>query len=134
MDRNNNEEVRDFYFFLSNIVGIFAYWLLAIIQTICPFLIKRKSINGEIVLITGAGSGIGQLMAIEFAKLGAIIVAWDINDAGLQKTKRLVEENGSKCFIYNVDVSDKNKIYEAAEKVKQEVGTVYMLINNAGKC
>ena len=71
-------------------------------------------------------------MSVEFAKLGAKIVAWDINDDGLKRTKQLVEEAGSKCFTYNVDISDRLKIYEAAQKVKQEVGIVYMLINNAG--
>lgn len=44
----------------------------------------------------------------------------------------LVEKNGSKCYTYNVDVSSRHNIYNAAEKVKNEVGTVYMLINNAG--
>lgn len=43
---------------------------------------KRKDITGEIVLITGAGSGMGRLMAVEFAKRNAVVVLWDINEPG----------------------------------------------------
>ena len=39
----------------------------------------RKSIAGEVVLITGAGHGIGRELALEISKLGAITVLWDIN-------------------------------------------------------
>jgi len=119
-------------FYLINFLNVFAHWFLAIVYTIFPFFKRPKNVKNEIILITGAGSGIGQLMAIEFAKLGAIIVAWDINDQGLNSTKKLVEKNGSKCTTYNVDVTDRHRVYEVAKQIKQEVGTVYILINNAG--
>lgn len=41
--------------------------------------VKRKSVNGEIVLITGAGHGIGRNTAKEFAELQSVLVLWDIN-------------------------------------------------------
>lgn len=40
---------------------------------------KKKSVSGDIVLITGSGRGIGRLVALEFAKLQSIVVLWDIN-------------------------------------------------------
>ncbi|KAI9515670.1 hypothetical protein NQZ68_023320 [Dissostichus eleginoides] len=43
---------------------------------------KRKNIEGEVVLISGAGSGIGRLMAQEFAALNTVLVLWDINQEG----------------------------------------------------
>ena len=76
MDPNNNEETRNFAFFAKNILGIFAHWIVAIVQTILPFAFKRKSVKDEIVLITGAGSGIGQLMSVEFAKLGNLLTVF----------------------------------------------------------
>lgn len=44
----------------------------------------------------------------------------------------MIKNNGGSAFAYTVDLSKKEKIYEAAEKVKQDVGTVKILINNAG--
>ena len=55
------------------------------------FLIKSslcKSIKGDIVLITGGGSGIGRLMSLKLADLGAIIVTWDVNAKGNEETVR----------------------------------------------
>ena len=47
-----------------------------------------KNIEGDIALITGGGSGIGRLMAIKLANLGAIIVTWDVNTKGNEETVR----------------------------------------------
>ena len=126
MDENS------FSFYFLNFIYLFVNWFIAILQTFFPFLKIKKNVKDEVILITGAGSGIGQLLSVEFAKLGAIIVAWDINDIGLNKTKKLVEQANSKCFTYNVDISNREKVYETAAKVKKEAGSVFMLINNAG--
>ena len=47
-----------------------------------------KSVKGDIVLITGGGSGIGRLMSLKLADLGAIIVTWDVNTKGNEETVR----------------------------------------------
>lgn len=65
----------------------------------------RKSVFGEIVLITGSGSGIGRQLARNFARLGAVLVLWDINETSNTETSVILqEEYHAKCFTYTVDV------------------------------
>lgn len=80
---------------------------------------KKKNISGEVVLITGAGSGIGRLMAQEFAALGTVIVLWDINQEGMKETARLAKESGAKrTHYYLCDCSDRNEVYRVADQVR----------------
>ncbi|XP_078119746.1 epidermal retinol dehydrogenase 2-like isoform X1 [Sander vitreus] len=94
---------------------------------------KKKNIAGEVVLLTGAGSGIGRLMAQEFAARGTVLVLWDINQDGMKETARLAKQSGaSRVHYYLCDCSDKNEVYRVADQVKREVGDVSILVNNAG--
>lgn len=92
-----------------------------------------KNVAGEIVLITGAASGLGRLLALKFARLGSVLVLWDINTEGNEETCRMAREAGAKrVFAYTCDCSRKEDIYRVADQVKKEVGDVSILINNAG--
>ncbi|ELK33020.1 Estradiol 17-beta-dehydrogenase 11 [Myotis davidii] len=93
---------------------------------------KRKSVTGEIVLITGAGHGIGRLTAYEFAKLKSKLVLWDINKHGLEETAAECRKLGAQAHAFVVDCSNREDIYSSAKKVKTEVGDVSILVNNAG--
>ncbi|XP_022108132.1 17-beta-hydroxysteroid dehydrogenase 13-like [Acanthaster planci] len=93
---------------------------------------SRKSVAGRSVLITGAGHGLGRLMALSFARERAVLVLWDINQANNEKTARDVRKLGAQAFSYTVDCSSSKAIKNTAERVLEEVGGIYMLINNAG--
>ncbi|XP_032256650.1 estradiol 17-beta-dehydrogenase 11 [Halichoerus grypus] len=93
---------------------------------------KRKSVTGEIVLITGAGHGIGRLTAYEFAKLNSKLVLWDINKRGIEDTAAECRRLGAKAYAFVVDCSNRENIYSSAKKVKEEIGDVSILVNNAG--
>ncbi|PIO61324.1 hypothetical protein TELCIR_17154 [Teladorsagia circumcincta] len=57
--------------------------IIACVKALLPMgILPRKSVKGQVVLITGSGSGLGRGMAVEFAKLGAKLVLWDINEEG----------------------------------------------------
>ncbi|NXS20208.1 RDHE2 dehydrogenase, partial [Mystacornis crossleyi] len=111
---------------------LFVYYLL---ESLVFFVVPRrkKNVSGETVLITGAGSGIGRLLAVKFASLGATLVLWDINQEGLNYTVRLAKENGAgRVHSYICDCSKRQDVYRVADQVKKEVGDVSILINNAG--
>ncbi|XP_036597489.1 epidermal retinol dehydrogenase 2-like [Trichosurus vulpecula] len=112
--------------------GKFTY---SILDALLSFIVPRpkKNVAGEIVLITGSGSGIGRLLALRFAHLGAILVLWDINPEGNQETCELAKKAGaSGVYTYTCNCSEKQDIYRVADQVKKEVGDVTILINNAG--
>lgn len=86
--------------------------------------IKKKNISGEVVLITGAGSGIGRLMAQEFAALDTVLVLWDINQDGMKETARLAKQGGAKkVYCYLCDCSDKNEVYKVADQARKAPST-----------
>ncbi|KAM4051107.1 17-beta-hydroxysteroid dehydrogenase 13-like [Anomaloglossus baeobatrachus] len=110
-------------------IAIYSY-MEALVKLFIPA--KRKSVTGDIVLITGSGHGIGRLTALEFAKLQTILILWDINKDGIEETAEQCRKLGAKAFTYVVDCSKKDEIYSAADKVKTTIGDVDILINNAG--
>ncbi|NXA98469.1 RDHE2 dehydrogenase, partial [Melanocharis versteri] len=106
---------------------------LLIENIFCIFPLRKKSFAGEIVLITGSANGIGRQVALKLAPLGVTLILWDIDDEGNKETSRLVQENGaSRVFVYHCDCSNREDVYEQADKVRKEVGDVTILINNAG--
>lgn len=97
--------------------GKFLYYFLeSVVFKIIPK--RKKNVAGEIVLITGAGSGLGRLLAMHFASHGAILVLWDINQEGNMETCRLVKEKGDvKVFAYKCDCSNRKEVYRVANQV-----------------
>ncbi|CAH1773636.1 unnamed protein product [Owenia fusiformis] len=93
---------------------------------------KRKDITNEIALVTGGGHGIGREMALELATNGAKVILWDINTEGVKETAAEINQNGGFARAYKCDVSNVDEVNQTAAKVKQEVGDVTMLLNNAG--
>jgi len=95
---------------------------------------REKDVKGKVVLITGGASGIGLGMARAFAALGSKVVVWDINPKGLEEVEKELKgkKQAQSVHTYICDVSERENIYKVAEQVKQEVGKVDILINNAG--
>lgn len=89
-----------------------------------------KNLQDKVVLITGGGSGIGKIMSRLMLERKAKVAIWDISQENIDVT--LSELSNPNIFGYKVDVSNIEQIKETAKKVKQEIGVVDVLINNAG--
>ncbi|XP_054720296.1 short-chain dehydrogenase/reductase family 16C member 6-like isoform X2 [Uloborus diversus] len=116
----------------ANIFLLIYYWIESMVLALVPKRLRFKDISNDIALITGGGSGIGRLLAVRFAKHGAKIVVWDLNLSAAEETAKIVRSNGGEAYAYCCDVSKPEKVYEAAGKVKKEVGKITILVNNAG--
>ena len=89
-------------------------------------------LSGSTVLITGAASGIGRGLAHEAATRGAQVVLWDISADGLDRVAAELEANGVVPMTAVVDVGESAAVTAAADQVLAQVGSVDVLINNAG--
>ncbi len=88
--------------------------------------------SGRLVVITGAGSGIGRATALAYAERGATVVAADIDRAAAERTAVLGHLLKSQIFPYQVDVGDSTAMEAFAQWVATTVGTPDIVINNAG--
>lgn len=94
--------------------------------------VKPKSVKGEVVLITGAARGIGRELATRFGKLGAKVACVDIDELGSCETAQIIKDGGGVAISYKCDVSKKDQIKALHSKVKENLGPVDIVINNAG--
>lgn len=84
------------------------------------------------IMITGAGSGLGRAIALEFAKMGWNVCVSDINLERADETLAQVKENGGQGFSYLCDVTKPEKIEDMAAHLKDTWGGVDVIVNNAG--
>ncbi len=89
-------------------------------------------LKNRIVVITGAGRGLGRGMAVEFARQGAKIAAIDMNADDLNETARLVKDAGSEARTYTTNVAKEDEVVRTFEAIVRDLGAVHGLINNAG--
>ncbi|MFN0202216.1 MAG: SDR family NAD(P)-dependent oxidoreductase [Bacteroidia bacterium] len=89
--------------------------------------------NKKIVVITGAGSGIGRALALEYGKMGMKLALNDFNAEGLKETQLLLsKQNSIDVFTSVFDVSDKEAMFHFAKEIEHKWGKVHTVINNAG--
>ena len=91
-----------------------------------------KSFKNKVAAVTGAGSGIGQAIAIALAKQGCHLALSDISEAGLVKTVELLTPYSVKVTTQKVDVAKRDEVATWAKAVVDEHGQVNLIFNNAG--
>lgn len=89
-------------------------------------------LDGKVAFITGAASGIGKEIAIEFARAGALIVIADLNKEAADAAALEITESGSKAIGVALDVTDEAQVDAGVAAAVKEFGNIDILISNAG--
>lgn len=88
-------------------------------------------VSNKVIVITGAGNGMGRAMTEEFVKRGAKVYGVDMNEAALKETKSLV--SNPKNFEYQVlNITDRDAVAKLPAAVEKAFGSADILVNNAG--
>ena len=91
-----------------------------------------KDFRDKVVVITGAGSGMGRDLAVKLGRMGAKLAISDLNPEGLAVTEKLVAETGAPVHAQLLNVAEREAVLEYADTVVAHYGIVNVIFNNAG--
>ncbi len=91
-----------------------------------------QNFENKVVVITGAGAGIGRALALDFAGRGARPALSDVNLDAAQQTASLCQARGAEARAYQLDVADRAAVIAHAEQVAADFGGINIAVNNAG--
>lgn len=94
--------------------------------------ININRLQGKRAVITGAGRGIGQSIAVMFARAGAEVVICSRSADELNSVREIIEKQGGRCVVGVADLTDHAQVAGFAASTIQELGHIDILVNNAG--
>jgi NAD(P)-dependent dehydrogenase (short-subunit alcohol dehydrogenase family) len=93
----------------------------------------EKFLEGKVALITGAGSGFGREIAIEYASEGADLVLNDINLESIEETRDIIlRKYDREILLFQADISNAEKVKEISKEAYKKFDNIFVLVNNAG--
>ncbi|WP_043310032.1 3-oxoacyl-ACP reductase FabG [Pseudomonas sp. ML96] len=90
------------------------------------------SLQGKVALVTGASRGIGQAIAFELGRQGAIVIGTATSEAGAARIGEALKEQGIQGAGLMLDVSSSESVDAVLEQIQKDFGAVAILVNNAG--
>lgn len=89
-------------------------------------------LKGRLAAVTGAGSGIGRAIATAYAREGAVVALLDVNEKAAAAVAADIKNAGGKAHSFALDVTNRGQCANVAAQVASTVGTISVLVNNAG--
>ncbi|NYT79308.1 glucose 1-dehydrogenase [Alcaligenaceae bacterium] len=91
-----------------------------------------QGLKGKTVIITGGAGGIGAALCRRFSQYGAKVAIFDLNGEAASALASELGQSGGESAAYAVDITDSSAVQLAVDKVSKELGSVDVLVNNAG--
>ena len=89
-------------------------------------------LQDKVILITGAGSGIGRSSALLFAAEGGTVVVNDVNEEQGEKTAQEIKQSGGEALFLHADITKADEVERMVEQLISQYGRIDVLFNNAG--
>ena len=137
---NSQLRIRDIFLstlsFLREVVLLLVFVVTDLVVTASRWLVpvryQAKCLDGHVVVVTGSGSGIGRLMALEFAKRRCRVVLWGKHLDDVGPVAQEITSLGGEAYAYECDCSCRDSVFQTAARMEAEVGTADIVVNNAG--
>mgnify|MGYP001136139818 CR=1 FL=1 len=95
-------------------------------------MLKEFSLEGKVAIVTGAGRGIGESIALTMAEAGADIVAVARTKKQIEETAGEIAKQGRVCLPVVADVTNSTQVEDMVEKTMSQFGRIDILVKNAG--
>ncbi|MBR0706441.1 SDR family oxidoreductase [Bradyrhizobium liaoningense] len=89
-------------------------------------------LHDRLIVVTGAGQGIGRAIALGVAAAGARVVLTDLRQDRAESAAREIRDGGTEAAAYSLDVTDAEACRDVAKRVDEEIGPADVIVNNAG--
>lgn len=93
---------------------------------------ESLSLAGRSAVVTGAGRGFGEQIAVELAALGARVAVLDVDEEAAERCAARLRAGGARAIAVTCDVADPEGVEAAFEELRKEIDEVDLLVNNAG--